>query len=85
MKSGSVNCGPYGTGHPLVQVTCDATRNSPHETQSVIAGRQSRSTGTATRTERAAQAIAEPPATNSSRATMKTRAVGIPTAPSSLT
>lgn len=85
VKSCQLNSGPYGTGHPLVHGTCDASRKSPHAASSVTAGGHARSTGGVERMRRAAIAMSVPPATRASSATSNAAAVGSPSAPSSLT
>ncbi|MCU1414231.1 MAG: hypothetical protein JWN80_1571 [Microbacteriaceae bacterium] len=85
VKFCQVKPGPYGTGHPIVHGTCDATRNPPAEIQSETAGIQARSNGGRERSPRAAQAITEAPTTMRSRAASNHFAVDIPLAPSSLT
>ena len=68
MKSGQVNSGPYGTGHPAVQVTCDAMRKNPHETNSDSDGRQRFRMRGRDRMSRPTQPIATPPTTMSTSA-----------------
>jgi hypothetical protein len=45
VKSGQVNSGPYGSGHPGVHVTCDETKKNALARPRETAGRHQRSTG----------------------------------------
>jgi hypothetical protein len=78
MKSGQVNSGPYGTGHPEVHVTCDAIRKNPHATKSDRDGRQRFRMRGRDRMSRPTQPIATPPTTMSTSATWNHCAVGSP-------
>ncbi len=84
-KSGQVNDGPYGIGHPAVQVTCDASRKNPPDTQRLTLGRHQRSTATRERMSRAATPMSADPATIATSAAMNQCSVGMPSAPSSET
>jgi hypothetical protein len=85
MKSGQVNKGPYGTGHPGVHVTCDEVRKSPLAIPSDTDGLHQRSARCVTRMLRAANAIRPPPAETSTTAARNQPAVGMPGAPMTLT
>jgi len=84
-KSCRVKVAPNGSGHPAVQVTCESTRKKPLATASEIDGRHHRKTRALERMRRPAMAISTPPPPMSSSMIWKARAVGMPTAPSSLT
>ena len=84
VKSGQVNNGPYGSGHPGVQVTCEAIRKKPPAQARDTAGRQSRRIGGETRIPRAANATSPPLTATSTRATWNHVAVGMPGAPITL-
>lgn len=85
VKSGQVKDGPYGMGQPGVQVTCEASRKNPLARPSETDGRHQRSTLGATRMPRAANAISPPPADTSTSATWNQDAVGMSSAPMTLT
>lgn len=85
MKSGQVNNGPYGSGHPGVQVTCDASRKKPLAQPSDIAGRHRRRIGLAIRMPLTVNATKAPPTETRTRATWNHPSVGIPSAPMTLT
>ena len=85
MKSCRVKVDPIGTGHPAVQLTCESTRKKPLAIAREIEGRHQRKTRARDRMPRPAQAMSNPPAAMSSSTASKTRAVGIPSAPNSLT
>ncbi|HEU4808556.1 MAG TPA: hypothetical protein VFT01_09855 [Homoserinimonas sp.] len=85
VKSGQVNDGPYGIGQPGVHVTWDARRKNPLAMPSETAGRHHRRIGGETRMPRAAKAISPPPADTSTSATWNQLAVGMPSAPITLT
>src|SRR5690606_33261736 len=85
VKSGQVNSGPYGSGQPGVQGTCDANRKKQLANQRETDGLHQRSTLGDTRMLRAANAIRPPPADTSTRAVWNHAAVGIPSAPITLT
>jgi hypothetical protein len=84
-KSCHVKVEPTGSGQPAVHGTRAATRNQPHDTQSATLGSTARSAIGRARMPRAAHAIADAPATISRRAARNHSAVGMPSAPSSLT
>ncbi len=69
----------------MVQVTCESTRKNVLATASEIDGVHQRRIRAREWMPRPAQAISAPPPTMSSSTIWKTRAVGIPGAPSSLT
>jgi hypothetical protein len=85
VKSGQVNSGPYGSGHPGVQVTWDARKKKKLARPSETAGGHQRRTGGETRMSRAANAISPPPRATSTKANWNQPAVGMPVAPITLT
>jgi hypothetical protein len=74
-----------GTGHPAVQLTCDATTKNTLEIAIVPPADAVPISGRRNRGWRPAMAISAAPAATSSSATTKSGAVGMPRAPSSLT
>jgi len=84
-KSCRVKVAPHGRGQFAVQVTCESTRKKALATASEIEGGHQRRIRARERMRRPATAINAPPPPISRSTTSKTRAVGMPTAPNSLT